>query len=174
MTHKVQVFDNYLPHSVLHQLQDTMLRDDFPWFYGNSKVGPDCGNLGSYTELFDFQFVHVFYIDNAPNSPYIEALNPLLEVINPCSLVRIKANITFCTPEVIDFPFHVDHDGFNGKTAVFYLNTNNGYTEFENGEKVESVANRMVIFDSNLKHRGSSCSDSRYRLVLNFNYLPYE
>jgi hypothetical protein len=174
MTHKVEVFDNYLPQDTLQNLQNEMLCDDFPWFYGDSKVGLDQGDLGFYTELFDFQFVHLFYIDHTPNSPRIEMLNPILDILNPCALVRIKANITFCTPEVIKFPLHTDHEGFNGKTAVFYLNTNNGYTEFESGDRVESVANRMVVFDSNLQHRGSTCSDSRYRLVLNFNYVPYD
>ena len=35
-------------------------------------------------------------------------------------------------------------------TSIFYVNTNNGYTKFEDGSIVESVANRMLIFDSNL------------------------
>jgi len=174
MTYKIQVFDNYLSNDAFKDLRNEIMNPHFPWFYGESKVGEDYGDMGPNKELFDFQFVHMFYVDNAPNSPHIEVLNPLLEVINPCALVRIKANITFCTPKVIDFPFHVDHDNFMGKTAVFYLNTNNGYTEFENGEKIESVENRMIIFDSNLKHRGSTSSNSRYRLVLNFNYFPYE
>ena len=56
-------------------------------------------------------------------------------------------------------------------TAIYYLNTNNGFTKFENGDKVNSVANRIVIFDSNLKHTGTSCTDSYARLLINFNYF---
>ena len=56
-------------------------------------------------------------------------------------------------------------------TSIFYINTNNGYTKFENGEKVESVANRMVTFSTNLKHTGTSCTDERTRVVINFNYF---
>ena len=55
-------------------------------------------------------------------------------------------------------------------TAIYYLNTNNGFTKFENGDKVNSVANRMVIFDSNLKHTGTSCTDAHARMLINFNY----
>ena len=49
------------------------------------------------------------------------------------------------------------------------MNTNDGYTEFENGHRVESVANRVVIFDSNIKHTGVSCTDEKRRVVINFN-----
>ena len=63
----------------------------------------------------------------------------------------------------IDYP--------DGKTAVFYINTNDGYTEFESGVRVSSVANRVCIFDSNLEHRGTTHSEGGHqRVVVNFNY----
>ena len=55
-------------------------------------------------------------------------------------------------------------------TAILYLNTNNGYTEFKSGDKVKSVSNRVVVFDSNLKHRTVTCTDQKTRIVINFNY----
>ena len=51
------------------------------------------------------------------------------------------------------------------------MNTNNGYTEFENGTTVESEENRMVVFPAEMKHRGTSCTDKKIRVVINFNYL---
>ena len=51
------------------------------------------------------------------------------------------------------------------------MNTNNGYTEFEDGTKVESVANRFVSFPEKMKHRGTSCTDKKTRIVININYL---
>ena len=56
-------------------------------------------------------------------------------------------------------------------TAIFYINTNNGYTEFENGEKIESVANRLIMFPSNIKHRGVTQTDEQTRIMINFNFL---
>ena len=57
------------------------------------------------------------------------------------------------------------------KTAIFYINTNNGYTEFQSGVRVSSVANRVCIFDSNLKHRGVTRTEGEHqRVVVNFNY----
>ena len=50
------------------------------------------------------------------------------------------------------------------------MNTCNGWTEFEKGGKVKSVENRIVIFDSNLKHQGVTCTNEQRRVLINFNY----
>ena len=68
--------------------------------------------------------------------------------------------------------YDVNNFDFRGKTAIFYLNTNNGYTLFEDGTKIESVANRLLTFDANLPHTGTSCTDKQFRCVLNINYFP--
>ena len=39
------------------------------------------------------------------------------------------------------------------------------------GTKVESIANRMITFPSNMKHTGTSCTDEKIRVVINFNYF---
>ena len=50
--------------------------------------------------------------------------------------------------QIIETYMHKDLNHVeNWKTALFYLNTNDGYTKFESGEIVETVANRLVIFD---------------------------
>ena len=56
-------------------------------------------------------------------------------------------------------------------TAIFYVNTNNGYTKFEDETIVESVANRVVTFPANMKHTGTSCTDEKTRVIINFNYF---
>ena len=90
---------------------------------------------------------------------------------------KIKANLLTRTPNIIENSFHVDETGRPEKklkqltTSIFYVNTNNGYTKFEDGTKVESIANRMVTFPTNMKHTGTSCTDERTRVVINFNYF---
>jgi len=54
---------------------------------------------------------------------------------------------------------------------VLYLNTNNGYTLFEDGRQVDSVANRIVFFDATLPHSGVHCTDTEQRIVLNLNMI---
>ena len=56
-------------------------------------------------------------------------------------------------------------------TSIFYVNTNDGYTLFEDGTKVESVANRMLSFPANMRHTGTTCTDQQIRIVINFNYF---
>ena len=68
---------------------------------------------------------------------------------------------------------HIDFDEKKYKihTGILYVNTNNGYTKFSNGEIVKSEENKYVEFDSQLEHTGTSCTDQDYRIVINFNYL---
>ena len=91
-------------------------------------------------------------------------------------LDRIKINLNPKTVFHRKSGFHTDQRsvsegfGLHQKTAIFYINTNNGWTEFKKGGRVKSVANRAVIFDSNLEHRGVSCTDAKRRVLINFNY----
>ena len=74
--------------------------------------------------------------------------------------------------------FHTDLENVDlfkvpTKTAIFYLNSNDGGTEFEhNNQIVNSVSNRMVVFPSYLKHRTIKHKDEEvFRYVLNLNYV---
>ena len=60
----------------------------------------------------------------------------------------------------------------NQKTAIFYINSNNGYTVFKDNSKVISRENRLCLFNGHIEHAGVSCTDARRRIVLNINYLP--
>ena len=72
--------------------------------------------------------------------------------------------------------YHTDwtFPGSIHRTAIYYCNTNNGFTEFETGEKFNSEFNRLVIFDGRIKHMGYTCTDQQTRVVLNVNYLLME
>ena len=83
--------------------------------------------------------------------------------------MRVKANMNMRTPEIIEHGFHTD--GTSSCTAaIYYVNTNDGYTAFEDGTKVESIANRLVVFNTQTKHTGTTCTNAKFRCVINFNY----
>jgi hypothetical protein len=171
-----QVIDNLIGRSALESIQGVMLGADFPW-YLHHKVKKDL-HLESSRELYNFQFIHNFYSNHAPSSQYAEVLNPILEAIEPAAIIRIKANLTPATPEIIEYGMHTDYGlggttNHSGKSAVFYLNSNNGYTLFEDGTKVESVAGRLLVFDPHMAHTGSSSTDTKNRVVINFNYFEW-
>ena len=178
----IKIEDNFIDQKNFEKIQTLMLGTELDWHYYDGIVygerGPD-GKL-SFPRDEDkdkFQFVHICYIGYAPLTPLVKDLDPILAKIKPISILRIKANLLTRTSNIIENLFHVDTRGLPKEklkqwtTSIFYVNTNNGYTEFEDGTKVESVANRLVSFSGDIKHRGTSCTDEKIRVVINFNYF---
>jgi len=157
----IQIIDNYLEQQYFDEIANTFVSDSFPWFIGKGVSNDHDGQR---------QFFHYLYRDSAPNSNYFALLHPMLDKMNIASVIRMKANLVPKTNKIIKHDFHRDQN-FKCKIAVFYFNTNNGYTHFKNGKTVKSVANRMAIFDSDLWHGGTTCSDAHERIVLNINYI---
>ena len=157
----IEVIDNFLPEEEFKSIQSLLLGEQFYWFYQEGRTSSDDGL---------YLMVHMFYQPGVGNnSRHIHIWNTFMNKVEAKKCVRIKANLTFKTPTIEVGEYHTDYDDI--KTAVFYINTNNGYTEFESGVRVSSVANRVCIFDSNLKHRGTTHTEPEpQRIVVNFNY----
>lgn len=160
------VYDNYLDKFDFNGLYYSIIHkpnNNFSWYLMNGVVDDN--------EKDKFQFNHLFHNGIKVNSPYFNLLIPILVKIKPKKILRIKINLQPRTSKKIVHRWHTDLQE-KCKTGIFYLNTCNGYTEFKKPrEKVKSVANRFVEFDSNIEHRGTTCTDKKYRLVLNFNYI---
>ena len=95
---------------------------------------------------------------------------PLIDTLDPEKLLKLKINLTSRTVFRRFTGYHIDNVPGAKKTAIFYLNTNNGYTKFRSG-KVKSVANRIVIFDSNLEQDGVTCTEQKRLVVINIKYV---
>ena len=167
----VKVIDNFLPDYHFKQFQTVLMADDFPWYYNEGIVRDDDGK---------FQFIHAFY-KNAMVEPYLgkermsgnfTALGAILPQLKVKNLIKVKANLRPKTFFHRSSDYHVDlADGPIGqKTAIFYINTCNGYTKIKGYGKVKSVANRLVSFPGHVQHEGVSCTDANTRIVVNFNY----
>ena len=157
----IEIIDNFLDEEEFKSIQSFMMGGEFRWFYAKGRT---YGDDGSY------QMIHMFYQPEVgSNSEHLPMWNNFMNKLEAKECIRIKANLTLKTPTIETAPFHIDY--LDGKTAVFYINTTNGYTEFESGVRVSSVANRVCIFDSNLNHRGTTHSEGGHqRVVVNFNY----
>ena len=121
------------------------------------------------------QWVHGLYLWRAGReyrSPYLPLIAPVLARFEPFRLIKAKLNRTRGRDRHVEYGMHVDTRRPGAITAVFYLNDNDGYTIFEDGTRVPSLANRLVIFDAHRQHTGASCTDAPDRLVLNINLLP--
>ena len=161
-----KILDDFLPQQDFELLKQELVDgNDFPWFYYPSITTPDA-------EEENFQFVHNLFVTNSGiNSQHFFLVEPFLKKLNPDILLRVKANLGTKTPLHIEGGWHSDFGNFQCRTGVFYLNTNNGYTLFEDGTKVESVENRFVHFDSRLRHTGVSQTDTKVRVLINFNFI---
>ena len=160
----IKIIDDFLPEEEFLNIKNLMESREFPWYFNRSKIfiGDNKG-----------QHVHVFFKHGQRNSEYLEMWNNFMRKIEATKCYRIKANMTLKSSSQIadDTEWHIDDQGDALKTAVFYINTNDGYTELESGVRVGSVANRACIFDSNLKHRGTTHAEGdQQRIVVNFNY----
>lgn len=162
----IKVIDNFLDKNILKSLKENFLNNEFPWFYEKGKV---------FNTDNTFQFGHLFFNNNHSNSHYVNLLNPVFEKLKLKSLVRCKLNLTTKEKTIFKYGFHTDvnFDDENCKTAILYLNTNNGKTVFEKESisDIASIENRILIFPSNYKHSGTSTTNKQYRMVLNINYF---
>ena len=164
----IQVIDNFLHDEDFRAIQSFLYNQDFPWHYYDYKVFQEESDKNKY---YESQMVHVFYGQMYPTVNF-HIVDPLVRMLNVASLIKIKANLTFPWKSIEKFSHHTDNNYINAKTAIFYLNTNDGYTEFfDTGEKIESLENRMVIFPSSLLHCGTTHTNSKTRMLINFNYF---
>jgi len=157
-----KIEDNYLTVEEHIILKNIMESNTFPWYFNDVKVKKS-------DKLFEYQFVHIFYKNNTVNSDFFNILNSLIKKLKPLSLIRIKANCNPISNNLIKFGKHLDQK-FKCKTAIYYLNDNDGYTMIGD-KKVESKSNRMVFFNANKKHYGTNSTNCNNRMVINFNYF---
>jgi len=165
----MQVIDNFLDYDSFINIQQAFFSFDCKWEW-SEVVERDELRTG-LSDLDNYQFVHGIHGGAMPESRLFERMPPLLDKLNVAAIIRIKANLTTKTPSIVEHGYHVDQRFPHSKTAIFYLNTCDGYTSFENEGIVESVENRIVIFDSDKRHTGTSLTNDPRRVVININYF---
>tara|TARA_R100001224_G_scaffold17969_1_gene8801 strand:+ start:340 stop:840 length:501 start_codon:yes stop_codon:yes gene_type:complete len=163
----IKVIDNFLKKEEFNILKESILpepsKNYFPWYYQQDKVFP--GDSGK-------QFTHVFYTNFKINSEHFDIILPVLNKLNIYALRKVKINLTLPEKEFGKYGFHRDFEDEHkvAKTGIFYFNNTNGPTVFENGESIDCIENRMVIFPSHYKHAGSFHTSDGERVVLNINW----
>jgi hypothetical protein len=157
----MKVINNFLNKEDFLKIKSLLLHNVyFPWYLQHGVSNHNDG---------DIQLVHLFYEEKV-NSIYFDLLKPILEKLKVKKLLRIKANFLYKTHKIIQHNYHTDFD--NCTTAIFYINTNNGYTIFKKNKKiVKSKENKLCYFNSNMEHAGTTCNNQNCRIVINLNYF---
>ena len=173
-----EIIDNFLTdYEFNHVLENTYTgwrTDELYWNESIKVLGDDSKD--------NFQHVHTIYDVYVPRSPVFPQIEFIIQKLRAISIYRIKMNKEPLYSERYYSDFHYDFNCSFGthekpighshmKTGILYLNTNDGYTEFENGKTVKSVANRFIEFPTNTLHRGVSQTNTDLRYVINFNYF---
>tara|TARA_R100000322_G_C5342372_1_gene166109 strand:- start:135 stop:611 length:477 start_codon:yes stop_codon:yes gene_type:complete len=157
----MNIHKNFLPQDKFITLQSFIMSDQMPWYYNDGVV-----SVGDSFFQFTFGFVSKQQVNCSKEQ--MTLIEPILSKIKYKKLNKVKANLLGKTNKNIEHGMHTDQ--LKGKTGIFYINNCNGYTKFENGEKIYSEENKYIEFNSKTKHSGSSCTDKKIRVVINFNY----
>ena len=168
---KYEVIDNFLDEEYFDSLV-TLFTDKertgnrmMSWFFISSTTFP-------YTIVEDklFYMIHMFYDGNVPMSPLYDKLVPLLQKLGGHSLIRVKGNLYPNTEILHEHPMHTDYE-FSHSGALLSLNTCDGYTKLKDGTKIDSIANRILLFDSNEEHCSTTTTNVPARINININYF---
>ena len=167
----MKIQDDFLPQEQYEHIRKNMMSAEFPWFYNSSVLhgidrDDDISDRG--------QFTHAFLVSDKVTSRkklshQFDLIKPLLDNLKGSEIFRIKSNLQLRTESIEKTGWH--DDGFGDcTTAIYYINSNDGVTEFEDGSLIHSVANRIVTFNGRSKHRGSTHTNTKTRIVINLNY----
>lgn len=172
-----KIIDNFLEEKDFEELKNLILgskdNTNFSWNI-ITEVANVC-NHNDYDQKIEEQFwnwyaIHPVYY-TVPLSPHFDYIMSLFyNKLDIKSLIRIKVNFYPYTSKVEEHASHQDYE-FTHFGSVFSLNTCDGFTRMNNGDKVNSVANRMVFFDPSEYHNSSTTSNQKGRYNINFNWF---
>ena len=153
----MNTYKNFIDKKICKQINNTMLGVNFPWFYKKNQTGKDSSFL-----------FHCFFAENKINSTLYYLIEPLVKKFNYAQIFS-KAELK----RPMKSNWHSDFDNLKStpksKTAIYYVNTNNGYTIFKN-KKIKSEQNKMIVFNGDTKHKVKYQTDKDTRIVINFLY----
>jgi len=161
-TLEYKIIDNFLDKEIFNNFKNILFSKSINWFF-----------LQHMTKEDHYFFGHCFYNHFVPQSPYyIEHIEPMLIKLKVRAVSEIRANLVLKGTNQYQSNFHVDRP-FECKTAILYMNTCNGYTILDEDKKIKisSEENKLLIFNSKIKHAGVSQTDVDRRIVINFNYF---
>ena len=90
----MKIEDNFLKQEEFDKIQKLMGEPSpLPWFYADRIVFED--------DVDKFQFIHAFYDNHMPMSPFTNELDSIINIIQPFSIVKIRAKLLTRTPEIV-------------------------------------------------------------------------
>ena len=167
---KYEVIDNFLDEESFASLVTLITNKEktsntiMPWYFASNIAYP------GVIEDKLFYMMHLFYHNNVPRSSHYEKLIPLFKKLKIECLLRVKANLYPNTETLHEHPMHWDYS-YSHSAAILSLNTCDGYTKLKDGTKIDSVANRILLFDASEEHCSTNTTNVSARINININYF---
>ena len=175
------VKDNFLSESHLRLISDYAFNSSYVFKDHTKEKHPKSVFTDTITEdLFDYQFVRsICYLD-MDTKHYVGVPRGELDLIMPywdqlefSRLLRCKLNCNPVSNKNYELGWHTDVEAAPEDlwfSAILYLTTCDGCTLLQKGDeivKVESVANRVLIFPSIWKHTACAPTNIKARFIMN-------
>jgi hypothetical protein len=170
----ISIIDNFLEEKHFNAIKDFVGHPELVWKPG--RMLPE--DLISCSKEENYQESYILYCNGEYNQAELNLIVPILKILEVNVLLKAKINKTIARDINMIVGWHTDmppnHWAIdkNPKTAIFYINTNDGYTIIDDVDQkiINCVENRIVIFDSHIKHTGVTCSSYKEKLLMNINY----
>jgi len=159
---------NYLNQEDFIKIKNYFCSDKMGWFYNKEQT------ITEEDQRKDASFFshRIWYNDKIETSPFVyQLIEPIIKKIKPRKILRIKANLVINRRIQTASNFHLDDDTKH-KVAIYYINTNNGFTLLDpiKRKEIKCEENKLLIFDGKILHSAVAQTDTDQRLVINFNY----
>jgi hypothetical protein len=159
-----EIVDNFLPEDDFTRIVNIVTSYNFPYFYQN-EIGYD-----NESDHLNCYFTHKLKDKFQPNSEFYNLFDCVTDKLNISNglIYRIKVNCYPRTEKIIEHNPHIDYKDSH-MAMILYLNSNNGFTRIDKDVKIDSIANRLLIFDGSIPHNSTNCTDQKARFTANFN-----
>lgn len=159
---RYEIIENFLNEEKSNFIEKILTSNEFPWYYNPEVIEDGKG----------FLFYHHLMTENQVCSPFfykilLPILNNFKETINIIRRARINCHTQQQIP--IYYGLHNDHQESH-KVLLYYVNTNNGSLNLEDGTKINCKKNRAVIMNGEIKHQIVTQTDTKTRLAINITF----
>ena len=166
---KAKIISNFLDDQSFREIKNFLMSPRCPWRFIESVNKYDNSKNGYFLHNFKDCDPETFE-DRFPVSNHFHLIFKILEKLKYKNILRIRSSLYPRRDRQDPDAFHVDYE-FDHTVCIYYLNTNNGYTMFENGEKIPSKENQLAIFSGLEKHCSVVQTDTAARYIININIL---
>ena len=162
-----KIIDNFLEKETFYKFKEVVFNGNVNWFFKEHQSSDE--DKKNDPGFFSLNFFGNFSSDFIGFDYF---LLKIYEKLNCKALVQSRANLYVKQAENNKLFFHKDFE-FECNTAIFYMNTNNGGTILGRKEniKIDSIENRILIFNSQIAHSVKYPTDVQRRVIININYF---